>query len=314
MLSPQARSFLEQLAAEGVTLPWDCDSAPQARRVQRSAWVPPREPIEVGAVLTRTIPGPAGEIPIRVYHPEHGSAPFPALVWMHGGCWVLGTLEMADDNCRALCANSGVAVVSVDYRLAPEHRFPIGLEDCKAAVAWIAEHGGELGIDGRRLAIGGDSAGGNLAAVVAQDSLRSDVFDLRFQLLVYPMTGTPWEERESLREFGVGHYLTREAVEWFAGLYARSPEDYRDPRLAPVLAAVADLEGLPPALVITAEYDLFRDEGEEYADRMREAGVEVELRRYAGELHSFFGAPARFDAAVPARAEAGAALREHLVE
>lgn len=292
-------------------MPWDCDTATEARRVQQGSWVPPSEVIEVGSVQTRTIPGPAGEIPIRVYHPEHGSPPFPALVWMHGGCWVLGTLDMADDTCRALCANSGVAVVSVDYRLAPEHRFPTGVEDVEAVVEWVAEHGEELGLDGRRLAVGGDSAGGNLAAVAAQDARRSETVDLRFQLLVYPMTGTPWEGRESLTEFATGHYLTLEAVEWFAGLYVTSPEDYRDRRLAPILAT--DLEGLPPALVITAGYDLLRDEGEEYAHLMRSAGVDVTLRRYEGELHSFFGTPARFDAAATARAEAGAALREHLL-
>lgn len=309
-LHGQARAFLDDIEGSGVTLPWECPTAPEARLCQQRLWTPPPERIEVGRTWDRSIPGPAGEIAIRVYHPPTGATPFPALLWFHGGGWILGTLDLTDDTCRALCVESGAAVVSVDYRLAPENPFPAGLEDAIAAVAWVAAHGRELGIDGERLAVGGDSSGGNLAAAAAQFFRAAGAPRVAFQLLVYPVTGTPWDERGSQSEFAVGYYLTLDAMRWFTELYSSSPADRRDPRLAPILSP--DLGGLPAALVITAGCDVLRDEGEEYAQRMLAAGVDAKLTRYDGQLHSFFGVPARFDAGTAAREEAGAALRDSL--
>jgi acetyl esterase len=205
------------------------------------------------------------------------------LVWFHGGGFVLGSIESHDGLCRALAAQAGVVVVSIDYRLAPEHRFPAGVEDAIAATRWVLDLSEELGIDPHALAVGGDSAGGNLAAVVAQ-SLRGGSPPLAFQLLVYPATDATCRE-PSHRLFQDGFVLTERDIAWFLEQYLPDPRLASDPRVSPLFAE--DLTGLPPALVVTAGFDPLRDEGRRYAERMRQSGVTVEHIGSEGSLHGF---------------------------
>jgi acetyl esterase len=206
-------------------------------------------------------------------------------VWYHGGGFVIGDLESADRTCRKLAIGTGALVVSVDYRLAPEHPFPAGPDDCFAALRWIVDNAASLGGDSSRLAVGGDSAGGNLAAVVALQA-RDQGVALRHQLLVYPVTDCTMSST-SYDENAEGYLLTRDSMDWFVVHYLSAGADAKDPRVSPLYAD--DLRGVAPALVITAEFDPLRDEGEAYAERLRDAGVEVETRRFDGQVHGFFG-------------------------
>ena len=239
---------------------------------------------EVARVEERTIPGPAGEIPVRIYWPE-GPGPHPVLVYFHGGGFVLCDLDSHDAPCRLLTDGAGCITVSVDYRLAPEHPFPAGPEDCYAATRWVAENAASIGGDAKRVAIGGDSAGGNFAAVVALMARDRGGPALVHQLMIYPVTDDRLET-PSFAENGKGYMLTRDAMAWFWGHYLSRPEDGANPYASPLRAT--DLSGLPPATLITAEFDPLRDEGEAYARRLQEAGVPVELRRYDGVIHGFF--------------------------
>jgi acetyl esterase len=244
----------------------------------------PRPEVKVAEVTDRRIPGPAGEIPVRIYRPE-GRAPFPALVYFHGGGWVIGSIETHDGSCRDLANRIGCVVVSVDYRLAPESHFPAAAEDCFAATKWVAEHAAELGVDAKRIAVGGDSAGGNLAAVVALMARDRRGPALRHQLLIYPVTDADFS-RASYRENAEGYLLTTKAMEWFWSHYVPDVAQRVEPYAAPLRAV--ELAGLPPAFVITAEYDPLRDEGEAYARRLQHSGVPTVLKRYDGAIHGFF--------------------------
>ena len=266
------------------------------------------EPEAVAKVENRTIPGPAGEIPIRVYTP-HERGPLPGLVYFHGGGFVLCNLDSHDGICRSLANAAGCVVVSVDYRLAPEHPFPAAPEDCYAATQWVAKNGSELGIDVARLAIGGDSAGGNLTAVTALMARDRGGPVLRFQLLVYPVTDCAFDTA-SYRENAEGYLLTTGMMRWFWEKYLADPKQGAEAYASPLRAQ--NLAHLPPGLCITAGYDPLRDEGEAYAERLRKAGVVVETIRYPGMFHGFFGMTAQLDAARAAVAEAGAALRAAL--
>jgi acetyl esterase len=268
----------------------------------------PGEPEAVAHVENRTIPGPAGEIPVRIYRPE-SRGKLPALVYYHGGGFVLCNLDTHDGTCRSLANAAGCAVVSVDYRLAPEHRFPAAPEDCYAALEWTARSGGEIGIDPARIAVGGDSAGGNLGAVVSQMARDRRGPALRFQLLVYPVTDCRFDTA-SYRENAEGYFLTTNMMKWFWKQYLADPLDAANPYASPLRAK--DLAGLPPGLCITAEMDPLRDEGEAYAARLREAGVPVVTRRYDGVFHGFFGMGALIEQGKRAVAEAGSALRRAL--
>jgi len=266
------------------------------------------EPEAVARVEDRTIPGPAGEIPVRVYTPE-GEGSFPALVYFHGGGFVLCNLDTHDASCRAIAKRAGCVVVSVDYRLAPEHRYPAAAEDCYAATQWVAKHGAELDIDTTRVAIGGDSAGGNLTAVTALMARDRGGPALRFQLLIYPVTDCAFDT-PSYRDNADGYFLTRDMMRWFWEQYLADPVQAAEPYASPLRAA--DLTGLPPGLCITAEYDPLRDEGEAFALRLRAAGVEVATSRYDGMFHGFFAMEGQLDRARDAVAESVAALRAAL--
>jgi acetyl esterase len=242
-------------------------------------------PEAVASVADHLIPGPGGDIPVRVYVPE-GSAPRPALVYFHGGGWVICNLDTHDVVCRALARRAGAVVVSVDYRLAPEHPFPAAVDDCYAATAWVAANAQELGVDPERVCVGGDSAGGNLAAVVSLRSRDEQGPAIALQAMVYPVTDLSSFETESYVEFATDHQLTRPMMEWFRNHYVPNAADWLHPYASPLLAP--DLSRLPPALVITAECDPLRDEGEAYARRLEQAGVPVTCTRYAGMIHPFF--------------------------
>jgi acetyl esterase len=265
----------------------------------------------VAAVEDRFIPGPAADLPVRVYTPE-GHDPFPVVVFFHGGGWVLGSLDTHDPFCRALCAGAGCVVVSVGYRLAPEHRFPAASDDALAATFWVAEHAAGIGADPARIALAGDSAGGNLSAVTAVRIRDDGGPALRGQLLIYPAVGYHTPPTPSYIENAEGYGMTREAAIWFWGQYLADESQATHPHAAPLLAP--DLGGLPPALVITAEYDVLRDEGERYAERLRVAGVPARLSRYDGVHHRFAELIGILDQAANARDEMCAWLREVLAE
>ena len=306
-LDPQANALLDQMATLGGPAVHEV-SVEEARQMLRnlSALSGPGE--DVARVEDGKVPGPGGMVPIRIYVPE-GDPPFGVLVWYHGGGWVLGDLETTDNTCRALTNAAGVVVVSVDYRLAPEHKFPGAADDAYAALTWVHDNAASFGGDPERIAVGGDSAGGNLAAVTALQARDRGAPPVRFQLLVYPVTDASFAT-ESYEENAEGYLLTREGMKWFWQHYLSCDDDAANCYAAPIRAD--DLSGLPPALVITAGYDPLRDEGEAYAERMREAGVDARAKRYDGQIHGFFGMTGILDAAREAVDEAAAALRSAL--
>jgi acetyl esterase len=244
---------------------------------------------------------------VRIYVPQ-GNGPFGVLVYFHGGGWVVGNIEMTDQPCRMLTNAARCVTISVDYRLAPEHKFPAGPEDCYAATKWAADNAAALNCDPARIAVGGTSAGATLAAAVALMARDRGGPRVAYQLLVYPAT-TSVLETASHRQFAKDNYyiLSRADMEWFWGHYLGNEADRTNPYACPAYATT--LRGVAPAFVITAEFDPLRDEGEAYAARLREEGVQVVLRRYDGVTHGFFGMPAQLDKAKAAIAEAGSALR-----
>lgn len=303
-LDPVARAFLDQVTAMGLP-PFHEQSVAAARDGIRLLAQMDGSREAVARVEDHTVPGPAGDVPVRLYAPATAGKP-PVLVYFHGGGWVIGGIDTHDAVCRALANRAEAAVASIDYRLAPEHPFPAAVDDCYAATRWIAENAGTFAVDAERVAVGGDSAGGNLAAVVAQLARERGGPWLRHQVLVYPATD-PAMDTPSYRENADGYLLTRAAMEWFYGHYLPDPADRTNPLAAPLRAT--RLGGLPPATVITAEFDPLRDEAEAYAERLREAGVPVDLARYDGMIHGFLGMTALFAQARVALDRIGAALR-----
>ncbi|WDZ83012.1 alpha/beta hydrolase [Micromonospora cathayae] len=263
----------------------------------------------VHQVRDTSLPGPDGDLPIRIYRPA-GDGPLPTLVYFFGGGWTLGSIDTADGICRRLANLVPCQVITVGYRLAPEHRFPAAVLDCHAATAWIAAHADALGVDPDRIAVGGDSAGGNLAAAVTLLARRDGTPPLAGQLLVYPNTNYR-DETDSMRTSDDPYLFNRTSVGWYWNHYLADPADGRNPLASPLLAE--DLGGLPPALVITAEYDPLRDEGERYAHRLREAGVPTELTRYDGMIHGFFAMSGVLDGGRRALDQAAGWLRDRLV-
>jgi acetyl esterase len=263
------------------------------------------EKAELARVEDLTAPGPSSEIPLRLYSPA-ADAVLPVVVYFHGGGWVIGNIESHDFVCRKLAKDSGLTVISVDYRLAPEHTFPCAPEDCYAVTKWVADNAVQLKVDGTRMALAGDSAGGNLTAVTALLARDRGGPTIAFQLMIYPVVdGTM--SFPSVKENAEGYLLTAADMVWFYDLYVPDGVDRKNPLLSPLYAP--DLSGLPPALVITAEYDPLRDEGEAYADALQQAGVEARSSRYDGMIHGFFGLDAIIPAAAPAMEEAVGALK-----
>ncbi|HVC56504.1 MAG TPA: alpha/beta hydrolase [Stellaceae bacterium] len=282
---------------------------PAAARAQMEETANSRkaEPLPVARVENRTIAGPAGRIQLRLYWPN-ATGPLPAIAYYHGGGHVIGSLDTHDLIARNLCAGAAALVVSVDYRMGPEHRFPAAVEDSFAALEWLYAEAASLGADPQRLGVHGDSAGGNLAAVMALLARDKGGPALRLQSLVYPIAdytlSTP-----SYQKFAEGYgLLTRAAMVWFQGHYLRSPADAEDWRASPIKAA--SFAGVAPAVVVTAECDVLHDDGERYAAALRQAGVAVEYREYPGMIHGFLGmVPAVDDATNAQRAVAAAFAR-----
>ncbi len=309
-LSPQFALALRALALTGKTS-YDQLDVPAARALlEKESWTFTGPTIEVGAVHDVTLDEP-GEVavPARLYLPadEPGGfdGPPPVVVFLHGGGWVLGSVESHDAVTRFLCRHGRVAVLSVDYRLAPEHPFPAAVEDAVHAVRWARRHGERWGYDGSRLAVAGDSAGGNLSAVACQQ-LRGtdDVPDL--QVLVVP--GVDFSRRTASREtYGDGFFLTDGEMDWYEDHYLGPDTDRSDPRASPLLAD--DLAGLPPAYVVVAGFDPLRDEGEAYARALRDAGVPVTLRRHTALVHPFINGVTMSDEARAAGFEIVGAIR-----
>ena len=302
-LDPQAQAYLEQVAAAGAPTV-NMMSPAVARANAEKASLPPGP--EVAKVEDRTIPGPDGEVPVRVYTPA-GPGPFPVLVWFHGGGWVRGSVNISDGTVRHLTNMGDCVVVSVDYRLAPEAKFPAAAEDCYAATAWVGANTSSINADPDRIAVGGDSAGGNLAAVVPLMARDRGGPSLLHQVLVYPVIERDFTTR-SYTQCSEGYSLTRDAMVWFWDQYLRDEGDATHPYVAPLHAK--DLSGLPPALVITAEFDPLRDEGAAYARRLSEAGVPTKHSDYSGMIHGFFRLWWAMDRSKEALSEVAATLKE----
>lgn len=289
-VDPGAQLVLDMVAkaqAEGAR-PMDQMTPAEAREMyekQRGALTP--EPPEVASVENFAVPGPQGEIPVRLYRPA-GSSPsdsLPVVVYYHGGGWVIGSLNTHDVVCRGLSNHSGCAVLSVDYRMGPEHRFPAAVDDSYAVLEWLLAAGEGRALDATRIGVSGDSAGGNLSAVMTLMSRDRNGPPISWQGLIYPATDMRGSY-PSRQAFAEGYLLTAAAMAYFEGHYLPGDEARTDWRASPILAE--DLSGLPPATIVTAGFDPLRDEGKAYADRLRDAGVPVTYKCFEGQIHGFF--------------------------
>jgi len=303
-IHPQVKKILEEAAALG--LPDYQDLSPVEARKQMLELTSPVDPLlAVERVENFMIPGPKGEIPIRLYYPS-GDPPFAVLVYFHGGGWVMGDLDTHHGVCHALAKRSSCLVVSVDYRLAPEHRYPSAIEDAYAATSWVAQNADYIQADPDRLAVGGDSAGGHLAAVVALMARDRKGPRIDLQVLIYPITDCKFNT-PSYIENKEGYMLTIDLMKWFWNHFIEDEGQANDPYVSPLRAK--NFSDLPQALIITAEYDPLRDEGEAYGKRLQEAGVKVTLSRYPGMIHGFIRMNARLDKAKEALDEVAGRLR-----
>ncbi|HVA44125.1 MAG TPA: alpha/beta hydrolase [Acidimicrobiales bacterium] len=307
-VDPQAQTFLDGLAQAGARSM--AETSPEEMRagyaLLSALGLPVAEP---PSTEDRFIPGPAGDIPVRIYRPQ-AEGTHPVVVFFHGGGFVIGGIGTHDPLCQQLSSRVPAVVVSVDYRLAPEHPFPAAVEDCWAATQWVAANAAGLGADPARLAVAGDSAGGNLAAVVAIRARDAGSPAVAYQLLIYPTTDATGSH-PSIQENGQGYFLTAETMVWFQGHYLGPDGDRNHPDASPLF--IEDLSGVAPAFIVTAEYDPLRDEGEAYGRRLEEAGVPTKVRRYDGMIHAFFQLDAVIPAAASAITDAVDGLRQALV-
>ena len=313
MLHPQARALIDALEARGVP-PFHTLSPEDSRRLYRDRrLVVQPDPPEVAQVQSLSATGPQGAITLRLYRPllGAGAAParLPVLVYFHGGGWVIGDLDTHDTLCRELANGAGIAVVSVDYRMGPEHRFPAAVFDAIAATRWVHVHSDELGLDAKRIAVGGDSAGGNLAAVVSLAARDAGDLPLAYQLLIYPATDMRRIAPSHTRN-GQGYLLTRDTMAYFQGHYIDNPAFVPDWRASPLLHP--NLANLPPALVLTAGYDPLRDEGIEYAQALSLAGTRTTHIGFERQIHGFILMGRVLDEANEAVAICAAQLRRAL--
>lgn len=298
-LHPQAQAVADFYAAMRTT-PFEELSPADARAVYNAGQIPSEETVfEIRDI-------DAGGIPCRLYRPSSDSN-MGLLVYFHGGGWVIGDLNSHDGVCRSIANQSGHAVLSVDYRLAPEHKFPAAFDDCAAALRWAHDQASSLGVDKTRIAVGGDSAGGNLAAAVAL----AEVVPLRFQLLIYPAVDMTMKS-PSIDENSTAPILTKSVMAWFVNHYMRTSADHKNIQASPIVASDDLLKKMPPALVITAQFDPLRDEGEAYGKRLVENGVNCTITRYNGAFHGFFSMITLLDDAQSAHAQAGVMLRKYL--
>jgi acetyl esterase len=280
-LDPLVKAFLDQMAL--VPGPKMFELPPDQGRAMFVAMMQMFGPkdVPVGGVKNLSV----GDIAMRMYTPvASGGAALPTLIYFHGGGFVIGDLETHDGLCRQFANEGGFAVIAVDYRRAPEHKFPAALDDAIAAVEWVETHASELGVDANRIAVGGDSAGGALAAAVAQHAKAEGAPKIAFQMLLFPVTQIGGET-SSLREFAVGYFLDKATLDWFYKQYVPEGQDKSDPRVSPLNAV--DFKGLPPAYVMLGGFDPLHDEGMQYAKKLRDAGVAVEIADYPGLVHCF---------------------------
>ncbi len=308
MLDPQARALIDLMTERGV--PPVHTLAPEvARRLynERRTFTQPAPP-EIASATALQCTGPHGAIPLLLYKPLAAGEPLPVLVYFHGGGWTIGDLQTHDVLCRQLCAASGCAVLAVDYRLAPEHRFPAAVDDSLAATRFVQAEAAALGLRADRIAVGGDSAGGNLAAVVSL-LLRDAGTPVAYQLLIYPATDQR-AQAPSHRTNGQGYLLTSDSVTYFRGHYTPEPAQHDDWRASPLLAP--DLKHLPPALVLTAGFDPLRDEGRQYADALSAAGNRVQYVCFERQVHGFITMSKVIDEARTAVALCAAVLKDAL--
>ncbi|WP_137723338.1 alpha/beta hydrolase [Prescottella subtropica] len=282
-------------------------TAADLRRMFQDA-LPPTGPLEpIRSVTDLTVPVPSGEIRVRLYLPDTDD-PVPVFVWIHGGGWTIGTVEENDVACHAICHDAGIAVASIEYPLAPENPFPAALTDCYAVVEWLSRGGtvhapvtGGPEIDGARIAVGGESAGGNLTAAICLRSRDEQGPAVAAQVLICPVLGHPRDGHASYDDFATGYGMTADSMDFFFEQYVADPAQLEDPYLLPSRAD--DLSGLPPALVMTAEFDVLRDEGEEFAHRLQDAGGTARLERYDGQIHGFYGLYTHLPASRPSQTD-----------
>lgn len=312
-LDPESQRLIDLMVAANRPA-WNTLSPQAARDLYLSLRPAAQGPRPAEArVVDRTIPGLAGELAVRIYRPASApaDAKLPCLVYAHGGGWVFGNLDSHDVLCAQFALEAGIAVFAIDYRLAPEARFPGAFDDVVAGLRWVAANGGSIGIDPTRLAVGGDSAGGNLAAAVSIWARDSGGPKLRLQLLAYPVTDAVGRA-ESYRRYEDGYGLNAATMEWFFDHYTPDKAHRGDWRVSPLRAT--SLSGLPPALVITAGYDPLRDEGRAYAFRLHQEGTQADLVEFGGMLHGFLSSPMLLHGARRGTSLAAAALREALVQ
>ncbi len=282
-LEPEAQAFAEAAAK----LPWLFTLGPEQGRIAldgAQAGQVSRLPVDIEDCTIAD--GPSAQVALRILRPQNARTPLPVIVYIHGAGWVFGSTQTHDRLMRELAVGAGAAVVFPVYRLCPEVRYPTALEECYMAAQWVARRGQEYGLDAQRLAVAGDSVGGNMATVITLLSRERGGPDIRLQLLFYPVTDAAFDTA-SYHQFAEGYHLRRDAMMWFWDQYTRNPSERNEITASPLRAGVAQLKRLPPALIVTAEADVLRDEGEAYANKLRQAGVRVTAVRFQGTIHDF---------------------------